>query len=192
VSQEGFNAKWVVTHLNRNFPQGWTGDRYLPENDSFGANLVIEVDHYKKAERSAKYGILFILLTFFVLIIVEIRTSERIHIFYYMLVAFALIMFFSLLSALSEYLGFSPAYLIASVATILLLSAFFRSLLKKIWVVLLISGLLTILYLFIFVLLALKDYAYLAGNIGLFVLLASLMLTSSKNRIFTTKSISEN
>ena len=192
VTQEGFNAKWVVTHLNRNFPQGWTGDRYLPENDSFGANLVIEVDHYKKAERSAKYGILFILLTFFVLIIVEIRTSERIHIFYYMLVAFALIMFFSLLSALSEYLGFSPAYLIASVATILLLSAFFRSLLKKIWVVLLISGLLTILYLFIFVLLALKDYAYLAGNIGLFVLLASLMLTSSKNRLFTTKSISEN
>jgi inner membrane protein len=41
-----------------------------------------------------------------------------------------------------------------------------------------------VLYSFIFVLLALKDYAYLAGNIGLFILLAVLMLVSSKYRLF--------
>ena len=146
---------------------------------------MMEVDHYKKAERSAKYGLLFILITFFVLIIIEVRSSERIHIFYYVLVAFALILFFSLLSALGEHVGFNPAYLIASVATIGLLTAFFRSIINKNRIIIVISGMLSTLYLFIFILLALKDYAYLAGNIGLFVLLAALMMFSSKYRIFS-------
>ncbi|MBE0667936.1 MAG: inner membrane CreD family protein, partial [Bacteroidales bacterium] len=39
-------------------------------------------------------------------------------------------------------------------------------------------------YIFIFILLALKDYAFLAGNIGLFVLLAVLMMVSSKYKLF--------
>jgi inner membrane protein len=187
VTPQGFDARWVVTHLNRNFPQIWTGDKYKPEGDAFGVDLMIEVDHYKKAERSAKYGLLFILFTFFVLIVIEFRSSERIHIFYYLLVSLALLLFFSMLSALSEQVGFNAAYLISSVAIIGLLSAFFKSLMKKWWVVLLISGLLTTLYLFIFVLLALKDYAYLGGNVGLFILLAVLMMLSSKYKLFSEK-----
>ena len=184
INEEGFTASWVVTHLNRNFPQVWTGAGYTPETDSFGANLMLEVDHYTKTERSAKYGLLFIALTFFVLIMVEVRTSQNISIFYYVLTGFALIIFFSLMSALSEHTGFSAAYLIASAATIALLSLFFRSLLQKGWIVLVVSGMLTVLYSFIFVLLALKDYAYLAGNIGLFILLAVLMLVSTKYKLF--------
>lgn len=185
VTQDGFKAKWVVTHLNRNFPQAWTGAKYKPETAAFGVNLMLEIDHYKKAERSAKYGLLFILFTFFVLILVEFRSSEKIQVFYYLLVAFALILFFSLLSALSEQIGFNAAYLVSSASVIGLLSLFFRSLLKKGWVVLLISGLLTVLYLFIFILLAMKDYAYLGGNIGLFILLAILMLYSSRYKLFS-------
>jgi inner membrane protein len=184
ITEEGFSASWVVTHLNRSFPQAWTGSGYSPESDSFGAELMLEVDHYTKTERSAKYGLLFIALTFFVLIMVEVRTSQNISIFYYVLTGFALIIFFSLMSALSEHVGFSPAYLISSAATIALLSLFFRSLLQKAWIVLVVSGMLTVLYSFIFVLLALKDYAYLAGNIGLFILLAVLMLVSSKYKLF--------
>ncbi len=187
ISPEGFTARWTVTHFNRSFPQSWKGKSHLPEKESFGVNLMMEVDHYKKAERSAKYGLLFILITFFVLIIIEIRSAQRIHVFYYVLVAFALILFFSLMSALSEHTGFNAAYLIASVATIGLLGAFFRSLLKKTSLVLTVSSLLSGLYLFIFILLALKDYAFLAGNIGLFVLLAGMMMLSSKYQIFSNR-----
>jgi inner membrane protein len=55
---------------------------------------------------------------------------------------------------------------------------------KNWWVVIVVSGMLTVLYTFIFILLALKDYAYLAGNIGLFVLLAVLMMVSSRYKLF--------
>ena len=184
VTDAGFTADWSVTHLNRSFPQVWAGKSYAPADDAFGVDLILEADHYTKAERSAKYGLLFIVLTFLVLIIIELRSAQRIHIFYYLLTALALILFFSLLTALSEHVGFNPAYLIASAATIGLLTAFFWSLLKKRWMVLLISGLLTALYVFIFFLLAMKDYAFLVGNIGLFVILAVLMIFSAKYRIF--------
>ncbi len=184
VTDAGFTANWSVTHLNRSFPQVWAGQSYIPTNDAFGVDLIMEADHYTKAERSAKYGLLFIALTFLVLIIIELRSAQRIHIFYYLLTALALILFFSLLTALSEHIGFNPAYLISSAATIGLLTAFFGSLLKKGWMVLLISGLLTVLYVFIFFLLAMKDYAFLVGNIGLFVMLAVLMIVSAKYRLF--------
>ena len=184
VTDSGFTASWTVTHLNRSFPQVWAGQSYIPSDDAFGVDLIMEADHYTKAERSAKYGLLFIALTFLVLLIIELRSTQRIHIFYYLLVALSLILFFSLLTALSEHIGFSPAYLISAAATIGLLTAFFASLLKKGWMVLLISGLLTLLYVFIFFLLAMKDYAFLVGNIGLFVLLAVLMIFSARYRIF--------
>jgi inner membrane protein len=184
VTDQGFTAQWMVTHLNRSFPQVWTGRNYTPSADAFGVDLIIQADHYTKAERSVKYGILFIVLTFFVLIIIELRSSQRIHIFYYLLVSLALILFFSLLTALSEQIGFNPAYLISSAATIGLLAFFFRSLLRNGWMVLIIAGMLTVLYVFLFILLALKDYAFLAGNIGLFVLLAVLMMVSAKYRLF--------
>lgn len=184
VTDKGFTAHWRVTHLNRSFPQAWTGKNYTPSADAFGVDLIIQADHYTKAERSVKYGILFIVLTFFVLIIIELRSSQRIHIFYYLLVSLALILFFSLLTALSEQIGFNPAYLVSSAATIALLAFFFRSLLKNGWLVLIIAGMLTVLYVFLFVLLALKDYAFLAGNIGLFVLLAVLMMVSARYRLF--------
>ena len=184
VTDTGFTASWVVTHLNRSFPQVWAGKSYAPADDAFGVDLILEADQYTRAERSAKYGVLFIALTFLVLIIIELRSQERIHIFYYLLAGLALILFFSLLTALSEQIGFNPAYLVSSAATIGLLTVFFRSLLKKGWMVLLISGLLTALYVFIFFLLAMKDYAFLVGNIGLFVLLAVLMIVSAKYRLF--------
>ncbi|MDZ7635650.1 MAG: cell envelope integrity protein CreD [Bacteroidales bacterium] len=184
VTDAGFTADWSVTHLNRSFPQVWAGKSYAPADDAFGVDLIMEADHYTKAERSAKYGLLFIALTFLVLIIIELRSAQRIHIFYYLLTALALILFFSLLTALSEHVGFNPAYLISSAATIGLLTAFFWSLLKKGWMVIIISGLLTALYLFIFFLLAMKDYAFLVGNIGLFVILSVLMIVSAKYRLF--------
>jgi inner membrane protein len=50
---------------------------------------------------------------------------------------------------------------------------------------------LVMLYLFIYILLTLNDYAYLAGNIGLFVLLAIVMSLASRMTIFKHESPGE-
>jgi len=183
IDETGFKANWLVTNLNRNFPQSWSGNAYIPEKDSFGTEFVLQVDHYHKSIRSAKYGILFIALTFLSLLFVEIRTESKIHVFHYLQLALGLVLFFSLLNALSEQIGFKPAYLVASVSTILLISFFLKALISQTRPVLLLAGLLVFLYSFIFILLTLNDYAYLAGNIGLFVMLSVTMLVSTKLKL---------
>ncbi len=175
VDKTGFAADWEVTHLNRNYPQQWVGNAFRPLESAFGVDLVQPVDHYQRSWRSARYGILIIALTFLVLVFLEIRRKQSIPIFHYLLVSLSLVLFFSLLNALGEQIGFNAAYLISSVATISLVSWFTGSMLKDkktAWIVL---GLLLLLYSFIYVLLTLNDYAYLAGNIGLFVILAVIM-----------------
>lgn len=187
INDSGFKARWLVTNLNRNFPQIWSGKAYNPTVDSFGVDFILPVDHYQKSLRSAKYGIMFIALTFLALIFAELAIKENIHIFHYLLVSLGLVLFFSLLNALSEYTGFNIAYLISGSSTIILISYFLRKLFKKTYTVLFISGLLIFLYTFIFILLTLNDYAYLAGNIGLFILLAITMGLSVKLDLFNSQ-----
>ena len=184
LNESGFNAKWLVTNLNRNFPQTWSGKAYNTGNDSFGVDFILPVDHYQKSLRSAKYGILFIALTFMALIFSELAIKEKIHVFQYIMVALGLVLFFSLLTALSEYIGFNFAYLTASSSIIFLISFYLMKLLKNRFTVYLISGLLVLLFAFIFILLTLNDFAYLAGNIGLFVLLAVTMMLSVNLDLF--------
>jgi inner membrane protein len=97
-------------------------------------------------------------------------------------VALALVLFFSLVTAISEQAGFNIAYLVSAISTIALISFFLRLLVKKARPVLLFTILLILLYGFIFILLSLNDYAFLAGNIGLFILLAVTMWISVRLR----------
>jgi len=188
VDDSGFSASWLVTHLNRNFPQSWEGQGFKIKESSFGVDLFLPVDHYQKSWRSARYGILFIALTFLVLIFLEITRKDPIHIFHYFLVSLALLLFFSLLNALSEQTGFNLAYLISSAATIGLITIFTGALFKNRKTAGIVFGMLLMLYLFIYILLTLNDYAYLAGNIGLFVLLAIVMSLASRMTIFRNES----
>ncbi|MFN8242018.1 MAG: cell envelope integrity protein CreD [Bacteroidales bacterium] len=180
VTESGFSAEWEVTHLNRNFPQAWSGKAYDPSESAYGVQLFLPVDHYQKSWRSARYGILFIALTFLVLIFLEVTRKENIHILNYFLVSLALILFFSLLNALSEHTGFSIAYLLSSAATITMITLFTARLFRAGRTALTVAGMLIVLYSFIFVLLTLNDYALLAGNVGLFILLAVIMRLASK------------
>jgi len=166
--------------LNRNFPQQWIGQKYSTHDASLGVELLIPVDHYQKTMRSVKYAILFIALNFIVFLFIEIRNKAYIHPFQYSLVAFALLLFYVLLTSISEQIGFNYAFLVSSIAVTSLISWYAYSILKNIrssvWVVLLQSG----LYIFLFTILQLEDYALLVGSIGLFVILAIIMKASQQ------------
>lgn len=180
IDKEGFKADWTVTHLNRNYPQMWVDKKFNVNKSSFGVELFLAVDHYQKSYRSAKYGLLFIVLTFLIFVFTEITTDKKIHFFHYLLVATALILFFSLLTALSEQIGFNGSYAIASISTILLITIFAKSITSTVKIAMQVLMVLLLLYSFMFVLLQMKEYAYLAGNIGLFLILAIIMRVVGK------------
>ena len=180
VTAKGFTANWQVTHLNRNFPQQWVDRKYNTHDATLGVELLIPVDNYQKAMRSVKYAILFIALNFIVFLFIEIRNKTHIHPFQYSLVAFALLIFYVLLTSISEQVGFNFAFLISAIAVTSLISWYAHSILRNVrstvWVTLLQAG----LYVFLFVILQLQDYALLVGSIGLFVILAIIMRASQQ------------
>lgn len=180
VTETEFSADWTVLDLNRNYPQQWVGSNPNLAESAFGVDLLVPIDDYQKTTRAAKYAIMFIALTFMVFFIIEVLQNKRVHPIQYMLTGLALIVFYTLLLSISEYWGFGPAYLISSVMVILLLMAYVKGIFKSNKHALIQGGILTFLYGFLFVLLQLEDYALLIGSLGLFVILAIVMMVSLK------------
>lgn len=180
VSENGFEASWKVLNLNRNFPQSWANNAYDVNNSSFGVNLLIPVDHYQKTMRSAKYAIMFILLTFLVFVFAEILNGYKIHPVQYLLIGLALIIFYTLLLSLSEQLGFIIAYILSSIAIIGLIILYSKTIFKENKLVAILAGILIILYGFLLIILRSEDYALLIGSIGLFIVLSTVMYLSRK------------
>lgn len=192
ITETGFSAKWNVLFLNRNFPQFWTDDAYNFKDSQFGVDLIIPVDHYQKTMRTVKYAIMFLGFTFLAFFMIEVFDKKRIHPIQYLLIGIALIIFYTLLLSITEHLSFNLAYLIACVGTIGLISLYTKSVLQNLKATLLIFGLLTILYGFMFVVLQLEDYALMIGSFGLFATLATVMYMTRKVNWYQLELKSEN
>lgn len=180
VSDQGFHAKWKVLHLNRNYPQYWTGNRHQIGDSGFGLKLFVPVNVYQKSTRTAKYALMFMVFTFMAFFFSEVMNRIRIHPIQYLLSGFAITVFYTLLLSISEHLNFDIAYLISSLAVILLIAVYSGSILKNIYLSLMVGGILTILYAYMYIVLQLEDYALLIGSIGLFVALGAVMFMTRK------------
>ena len=180
VGDDGFEASWKIFDLNRGYPQSWIGDTHNIYSSAFGAKLLITVDGYKKATRSVKYALLIIALTFLVFFFAEAFNKKRIHLIQYILVGLSMVLFYALLVSISEITGFGWAYLISSVATISLIVLYSKSVLANTKMALTQGFILTFLYLFVYIILQLEDYALLMGSVLLFSILAIVMYLSRR------------
>lgn len=186
LNADGFQADWKVSLVSRDFPQQWVGPRYDVNKSSFGVSLLLSVDQYQQTMRTVKYAIMFIALTFLTFFIIEIRSSRPIHPIQYLLVGLALLIFYALLLSLSEYISFGYAYLIAGTAIVILITAYSASFLADRIRSLIVAGVMTIMYGYLYIILQLQDYALLMGTIVLFVALATLMFLTRKIDWFGT------
>ncbi|WP_400262456.1 inner membrane CreD family protein [Sphingobacterium sp. SG20118] len=166
--------------ITRQKPAPSTNNHIASEKDMIQINFLEEVNNYQKTMRVAKYGILIIILTFAALFFTEIIKKQRIHLIQYMLIGFAMVLFYSLLLSISEHLGFNMAYLLAAIATIILIASFIKSITRDIKSAFIFSGVLGLFYSFIFILMQLRDYSLIVGTIGIFIILAILMRLSTK------------
>ena len=81
--------------------------------ETFGVALIDPVNPYVLSDRAIKYGLLFIVLTFVAVAMVEVLKKCRVHPIQYLLVGCGLSIFFLLLVSLSEHLSFGLAYALA-------------------------------------------------------------------------------
>lgn len=180
VSKNGFKANWNILHFTRDIPQAWIEEKPEITDNAFGVELLQGIDSYSKTMRTVKYAVLFIALTFCLYFFIETLKKRSVHPLQYILVGIALCIFYTLLLSISEYIQFNIAYLIASVATIGLITLYTQSIFKNWGIAGAFCVFLSSLYGFIYILIQLQDGALLFGSIGLFILLAVLMYYSKK------------
>ncbi|OYY94897.1 MAG: hypothetical protein B7Y41_04895 [Hydrogenophilales bacterium 28-61-23] len=175
IGTSGFSARWRVN----DFATG--GDRMLAGKagtwltTSLGVSLVDPVDAYTQTDRAVRYGFLFVLLTLGGFFLFELLKAKPVHPLQYLLIGFAVVLFFLLLLALSEHTGFAMAYLIAASACVLLIAGYGRGLLGNWQGAAGLGAGYGLLYFGLYQLLASEDYALLMGAWLIFGLLALTM-----------------
>ena len=187
VRENGFDAVWKISYYGRDYPQQWTSrtgnERFTTRavSDSlFGAQFLSLLDAYRYVERSIKYGILFLVLIFTTFFLFEVTARQKIHPFQYLMVGAALCLFYLLLLSVSEFIGFGLAYLLAGVASTLLITWYGRSFLGGGVRTLMIGAGLAGVYTCLYITLRQQDYALLIGAIALFIVLAIVMSVTRK------------
>jgi len=143
-------------------------------------SLIQPVDLYSRVDRSAKYAFLFIGFTFLALLMFDVIGGVRVSAVEYLLMGAALVLFFVLLLALAEVIGFTPAYVLASAAIAGLNTAYAAAVLKSWRRAALIGGLLVGLYAVLYILLSLEAYSLLIGSLLLFAALAGVMYATRR------------
>ena len=138
-------------------------------------SLIEPVDLYSQVDRSIKYGFLFIGFTFVAFLMFDIIAGARVAAAEYLLTGVALVLFFVLLLAFAEVIGFTPAYMLASAGIIGLLTFYSAAVLKSWKRARFLAAMLIGLYALLYVLLNLEAYSLLIGSVLMFFALAGVM-----------------
>jgi inner membrane protein len=143
-------------------------------------SLIQPVDLYSKVNRATKYGFLFIGFTFLALLMFDVIGGVAVSAVEYLLMGAALVLFFVLLLAFAEVIGFTPAYILASAAIAGLNTAYSAAVLKSWRRAAFIGGLLVGLYALLYILLSLEAYSLLIGSLLLFAALGGVMYATRR------------
>lgn len=133
ISASGFQANWKSSWFANNLA-GWFNDNEIPEWSAipaFSVTVATPADQYQLTDRAIKYAILLIALTFMAFFVFETLTGLRLHPMQYLLVGLALVLFYLVLLALSEHVGFTPAWIIASLVGALMNGVYLQAVLKS-------------------------------------------------------------
>jgi len=189
VTDQGFDASYRIGNLALGRSLASTADAGAPDTpdrvsgaDSNVArvSLIQPVDLYSQVNRATKYGFLFIGFTFLALLMFDVIGGVRVSAVEYLLMGAALVLFFVLLLAFAEVIGFTPAYILASAAIAGLNTAYSAAVLGSWRRAAFIGGLLVGLYAVLYILLSLEAYSLLIGSLLLFAALAGVMYATRR------------
>ncbi|WAJ73704.1 cell envelope integrity protein CreD [Moraxella bovis] len=125
LTDNGFGATWQAHVLGvqnqkliMELSRGIMGDFDQYTHHALTTDFIHTNDTYTKTDRSIKYALLIIMVSFGTFFLFEVIKGLRIHPIQYLLVASALLVFYLLLLSLAEQLAFWQAYTIASLACV--------------------------------------------------------------------------
>lgn len=177
ITAQGFSAEWNAGLVRRGLPEAATDTNILSDvaNKDFAVRLTEPTNVYTGVNRALKYSIMFIGLVFLAYFMFEIVSGGRAHPAQYIMVGLAQAIFYLLLLAFAEQVGFTIAFIIAAAATVTLISLYVWAVFRaRLYVI---PAFLTfiVVYTLMYVLMQMEEYSLLVGSLMSFAALAALM-----------------
>ncbi|MDE0490916.1 cell envelope integrity protein CreD [Psychrobacter sp. A3] len=148
--------------------------------NSFGVSFAEPNDVYLQTERTMKYALLLILISFGTFFLFEVIKSSRIHPIQYLLVGCALLTFYVLLLPLAEQIAFWQAYAVAGSSCVGLIGWYTYYVLGGVKRAVIFTAILAGLYAAFYGILTTEDLNLLLGAVFCFILLACVMVMTRK------------
>ncbi|WP_208996832.1 cell envelope integrity protein CreD [Roseibium denhamense] len=180
IAGTGFEAEWSIPYLARGIPKVIHTSEMPLQDKLLGVKFVDPVNFYQTISRSLKYAVGFISLTFLAVFVLEVRSGWQFHWIQYGLVGLALIIFYVMLLAFAEHVGYGFAYLIAASAATALNAAYVGSSLKSAFSGVVMAVVMASIFGVLFALMREQDYALLIGSVIAFVALAVTMFVTQR------------
>jgi inner membrane protein len=177
VTDKGFTATWSTGLSKRGLAEVSTDSGILGTvaNKDFAVRLVETTNIYTGVDRALKYSIMFIGLVFLTYFMFEIVSGARAHPAQYIMVGLAQAIFYLLLLAFAEQIGFTIAFIIAAGATVILISLYVAAVFRKRVYIVPAFLTFTVVYALMYVLMQMEEYSLLVGSLASFGALAALM-----------------
>jgi len=180
ITETGFEAAWNIPYLARGIPKTLVTDRLPLQGKQLGVRFVEPVNFYQTISRSLKYAVGFVSLTFLAVFVLEMRSGWRFHWIQYGLVGLALIIFYVMLLALAEHVGYGLAYLVAAGAATVLNAVYVGTSMKSRTASAVMFVVQATIFGVLFALMREQDYALLIGSFIAFLALAVTMFVTQK------------
>lgn len=182
VSASGVIARWQTGGIARGLPDAWLASRESRElaTPGVGMRLFNPVTPYTLIDRGMKYGLLFIGLTFVLVVTVEMLTGRSLHIAQYAVLGLGIAVFFQVLLALSEHIAFGAAYAVATSILTLMMAWYATAIAGSKSAGAAMAAVQVALYGVLYVLLQMESYTLITGTAVVLIAFGLVMIATRR------------
>ena len=185
ISDNGFTASWSVPYLRRGIRahgRAHTLAALTAPSKLMTVQFVSLDNPYQTVNRALKYSVLFIGLVFLAYFLFEVIVGVRVHPAQYILIGLAQSIFYLLLLAFAERIGFTAAFLISAGATIAATAGYAGAVFGGREFMLRAGLVFALVYGLLYSLMRMQDFALMIGALASFIAIAMTMyLTRNLN-----------
>ena len=185
ITEDGFSASWNVPYLRRGIRahgRAHTLAALTAPSKLMTVQFVSLDNPYQTVNRALKYSVLFIGLVFLAYFLFEVIVGVRVHPAQYILIGLAQSIFYLLLLAFAERIGFTAAFLMSAGATIAATAGYAGAVFGAREYILRAGVVFTLVYALLYSLMRMQDFALMIGALASFIAIAMTMyLTRNLN-----------
>jgi len=178
ITDNGFSAEWTVPYLRRGIRAHGKAHRLaaLTGPDKIMTVQFVSTDNpYQTVNRALKYAVMFIGLVFIAYFLFEVIVGVRVHPAQYILIGLAQSIFYLLLLAFAERIGFTGAFIVSAGATVAATAGYAGAVFGNRKYIARAGLVFALVYGLLYTLMRMQDFALMVGALASFAAISGTM-----------------